>query len=454
MNIFKSFWRSGKWCSIIVGLIFIDACSEGKKSVDPLETALPNFILIMADDLGYGGIGCYGNNKINTPNLDRMADQGMRFTNYYSNGTVCTPTRAAMLTGRYQQRSGMEGVIYVKGETRNVGMPLKELTLAEILKQTGYDTGLMGKWHLGYQKRYNPVHKGFDEFFGYLSGNIDFHTHYDNAGIYDWYHQTDSIRETGYVTDLITKHAIDFIKEHKGQPFFLYLAHQAPHAPFQGRNDPGYRYPDKQFSYYGPVEDKHSAYKEMVEVMDEGVGEVLRTLEELQLDKNTLVVFVSDNGAEKDYGDNGVLRGHKTTLFEGGVRVPCIAYWPGTIEPSTSMESSVMSFDWMPTLLSLSKAKIPDSVVLDGVNLTQLLKEGAALPDRSLFWRYREQKSIRSGDYKLLISKDSTYLFDLETDTKEQKNLADQYVDLVSSLANELNRWEKEIDGNYTMITR
>jgi arylsulfatase A-like enzyme len=407
----------------------------------------------MADDLGYGGIGCYGNQSIQTPNLDHMAQNGLKLTSYYANSAVCSPTRAALMTGRYQQRSGMEGVIYVRGESRKLGMALDQVTLPEMLKSKGYSTGIMGKWHLGYDNKFNPIQQGFDTFYGYRSGNIDFHTHYDNAGIFDWYHGEDTLNEQGYVTDLITKHSIDFIKGHQHQPFFLYVAHQAPHAPFQGRNDPGYRYPDSAFSYYGPVEDKHAAYREMVEVMDEGIGAILETLKELKLETNTLVVFVSDNGAEADYGDNGSLRGHKTTLFEGGIKVPGLVYWPGTIDVRESNQS-VMSFDWMPTFMSLAQVPLPESLKLDGMDLSEFLLSRDPLPERNLFWRYREQKVIQEKKYKLLLSKDSTYLFDLERDATESQNLAPTRSDLVADLTEKLSAWEQEIDGNYRMITR
>ncbi len=437
---------------IFLTIAFLTNCSVQKEPDQ--EATRPNFILIMADDLGYGGIGCFGNTEINTPNLDQMASEGIRLTNYYANSTVCTPTRAAMLTGCYQQRSGMEGVIYVRPPSRNLGMSPEEVTLAEILQANGYATGIMGKWHLGYQQQFFPTEQGFDEFYGYVSGNIDFHSHYDNSGQYDWWHNQDSIFEEGYVTDLITQHAVDFIQQHQEQPFFLYIAHEAPHAPFQGRNDPGYRFPGEEFSYYGPVEDKHAAYQEMVEVMDEGIGEVLSTLKQLDLDSNTLVVFVSDNGAEQNYGDNGGLKGWKTNLFEGGIRVPGIAWWPGKIESAVS-DQVVMSFDWMPTFLSLAQTAIPDSLSLDGEDLSGFLRGGVPLTERTLFWRYRNQKVVRNGNWKMMVDeKEGTLLFDLENDQMEQQNIADQNPAIVEDLKAELHRWEQEVDRNGEMITK
>jgi arylsulfatase A-like enzyme len=426
------------------------ACQEPKPSGGQRP---PNLILIMADDLGHAGIGCFGNQEIRTPHLDQMAAEGLRFTHFYANSTVCTPTRAALLTGRYQQRSGLEGVIYVKGPTRQLGLPQSEITLAELLRQDGYATGIMGKWHLGYQPSYFPTEQGFDEFYGYVSGNIDFHSHYDNAGIYDWWHNRDSLVEEGYVTDLITQHSLDFIDRHQDQPFFLYIPHEAPHAPFQGRNDPGYRYPDVDFSYYGPVEDKHAAYREMVEVMDEGIGRIMSKLKELELDRNTLVVFISDNGAEKNYGHNGSLRGWKTNLFEGGIRVPGIAWWPEHIAQGVS-DQPVMSFDWMPTFLALSGTPLPVELKLDGVDLSPLLLEGEPLDRRPLFWRYRGQKVIRDGQWKLLVDeKAGKMLFNLKDDPNETTDLADKQTELVMQLENKLNEWEQEMLSQREMIT-
>ncbi len=436
---------------IIWTVLLLPSCQKTKSSNQ--DERPPNFILIMADDLGYGGIGCFGNEEIQTPHLDRMASEGIKFTNYYANSTVCTPTRAAMMTGRYQQRSGMEGVIYVRGKTRDLGMAPSEVTIAEALKERGYATGIMGKWHLGYKKEFFPVNQGFDEFHGYVSGNIDFHTHYDNAGIYDWWHNLDSIAEEGYVTDLITKHSVDFIETHQDRPFFLYIPHEAPHCPFQGRNDPGYRFPGEKFPYYGIVDDKDRAYIEMVEVMDEGIGELFATLKRLNLEENTLVVFVSDNGAEQHYGHNGGLRGWKLNLFEGGIRVPGIAWWKGKIQPAVSQEI-VMSFDWMPTFLALSNAPDIANLALDGIDLSAHLLREQPLVDRPLFWKYRKQKAIRDGKWKLVVDEEKgRFLFDLSEDLREEKNLADQQTAVAETMEDQLTKWYTEVSGNREMVT-
>lgn len=287
----------------------------------------PNFVIIMADDLGYGDLSCYGHPTIQTPHLDRMAEEGIRFTDFHSNGAVCSPTRAALLTGRYQQRSGVQGVITAANH-RHTGMPLAELTFAEALKTAGYKTGMFGKWHLGYPDAFNPVHQGFDEFSGFVSGNIDYHSHVDQAMHLDWWQADKAANEPGYLTDLVSDKGVRFIEQHKDAPFCLYLAHGAPHYPYQGRKDPPFREPGGKRSAE-KVDDFDRRYKEMIEVMDEGIGRILATLEASGIDDRTLVVFMSDNGASaraiKGIGSVGELRGSKGSLWEGGTRVPCIA---------------------------------------------------------------------------------------------------------------------------------
>ena len=425
-------------------LLLISSCHHSGAPENAL-TSKPNIILIMADDLGYEGIGCYDNKILKTPHLDEMAENGVLFTDFHANGSVCTPTRAALLTGRYQQRVGLEGVIYARGETRQVGLDTMEYTLAKALKTAGYATGIMGKWHLGYRKAFNPIYYGFDEFYGYVSGNVDFHTHFDNSGVYDWWHNLDTIQEKGYVTDLITEHSINFIKKNKDRPFFLYVPHEAPHVPFQGRNDPGYRYADNEFTYYGPVKDRDRAYIEMVEVMDEGIGKIIQTLEALNLEENTLVVFISDNGGES-FGHNGVLNGDKGSLLEGGHRVPAIAQWKGKIQKGISQET-VMSFDWMPTFMALANVNLPDNLVIDGIDLSDHLFHKDTLPQRNLFWKYRKEKVIRQNQYKLLINEKEHFLYDLDKDLSEQNNIADSYPELMEQLKEKLVAWERKISS-------
>jgi len=401
----------------------------------------PNVILIMADDLGYGGIGCYGNKSIKTPHIDKLAEDGLMFTDFHSNGSVCTPTRAALITGKYQQRSGLEGVIYVRGRTREVGLDRSEQSIAKLLKQAGYKTGIMGKWHLGYNKEYFPTHHGFDTFYGYVSGNVDYHSHYDNSGIHDWWHNLDSLHEEGYVTDLITQHSIDFIHKHKAEPFFLYVPHESPHVPFQGRQDSAYRFSDNEFSYYGPILDKEKAYKEMIEAMDDGVGEIVNAVEDAGLTNNTLIIFISDNGAEP-FGHNGMLSGNKISLLEGGHRVPAIFSMPGKITSGITAET-VMTFDLLPTFTNM--AGIHVNQLTDGVDLSNLLFKGQSLEDRHLFWKYRKQRAVRFKQFKVFIDDMDTTLYNLETDLSEEVDISNQQQELRERLILELEKWDGEI---------
>jgi arylsulfatase A-like enzyme len=416
----------------------------------------PNFVLIMADDLGYGDIGCYGSTTNKTPNIDALAANGLRFTDFHSNGPVCSPTRAALLTGRYQQRSGVDGVITAKSH-RDTGMPLNENTFAEVLGSEGYATAIFGKWHLGYPVTFNPVRQGFDEFRGYVSGNVDYHSHIDQVGEIDWWRDDELVGEEGYVTDLITDHGVRFIEGHGDEPFCLYLPHEAPHFPLQGRNDKADRKPGDPNPTQGSREDKEAAYKEMIEAMDEGVGRIVETLRRCGLEENTLVLFCSDNGATR-VGSNGPLRGNKGSLWEGGHRVPAIACWPGHIREGVS-HATIMSMDLLPTMASLVGAALPRDHPVDGVALTNHLLRGERLPDRTLFWRYRQKVAVRRGPWKLVGEKQgkkpgelkSVQLYNLEDDLGEQKDLADAHPDIVESLITAYWTWEREVTEGVTM---
>lgn len=410
----------------------------------------PNFVLIMADDLGYGDVGCYGNTRIRTPHIDALAAGGVRFTDYHSNGAVCSPTRAALLTGRYQQRCNVEQVISVAPEWRQKGMPLAETTFAEALKQKGYRVGIFGKWHLGYRPKFNPVHQGFDEFAGYVSGNVDYHSHVDGAGYADWWKQDRLVPEEGYVTDLITDYGSRFIEANKDRPFCLYLPHEAVHYPLQGRNDPPLRTAGGSGRGIDGRRDRVAVYKEMLEVMDEGIGRILSTLRRLGLERKTLIIFCSDNGATS-VGSNDPLRGSKGSLFEGGHRVPAIAYWPGRIAPGGVTDQVVLGMDWFPTMARLAGVKV--DVVFDGVDLSDVLFDGRALPERTLFWRHRRQRAVRRGVWKLLVDvpakageEEQVMLFDLREDLAEQTNLVSTHPQVVQELRAALAAWEKDVD--------
>ena len=445
MNIFSRIKR------IIFPLISFCFCLF---SCAPREFERPNIIFIMADDLGYGDIGCFGNQDILTPSLDKLAAEGLKFTDFHSNGAVCSPTRAALLTGRYQQRSGLEGVIYARGDTRQTGLDIDEITFADYLKSVGYATGIIGKWHLGYRIDYNPIYQGFDYFRGYVSGNVDYHSHVDGSGIPDWWHDLEKTEEKGYVTDLITGYSLEFIENNKNQPFCLYVAHEVPHFPFQGRSDKADRYPGVKFPAHGSRADKKGAYKEMIEVMDEVIGKIMQKVEDLGLSDKTLIIFCSDNGGLGEVADNGILKGSKGSLWEGGHRVPAIAYWPGYIEPGTTTDETVISMDFFPTFVNLSKVDTLHQFKFDGVDITRLLIENKPLPDRSLFWKYRSQKVIRNGKWKLLIDNDTTHLYNLSLDISEQNDLEKSENSIVHQLKLELEKWEQDVSKGTKLKTK
>lgn len=404
----------------------------------------------MADDLGYGDISCYGNKTIQTPVLDKMAGEGIKFTNYYSNGAVCTPTRAALMTGNYQQRAGLEGVIYAAMDKRNEGgLSEKETTMGEIFQENGYKTGIFGKWHLGYDEKYNPTHHGFDEFYGYVSGNVDYISHRDGIGLYDWWHNTDTVYEEGYVTDLITDRALAFMERNKERPFLLYIPHETPHYPFQGRNDKADRLPGQDFEAWGSRPDKEAAYKEMVEIMDENIGRVFEKLKELGLDNNTFVFFCSDNGAMQ-IGSNGILKGHKTSLWEGGIRVPAIAWYPEKISGGIISKAVLASIDVLPTLLSITGIKT--NTEFDGEDFSGVLFKNDEMPERPVFWRYRNQWAVRKDDWKYLKIKDREYLFNLKNDVSETTNVKDEFPEKFQILKKEITSWEVEMN-NYQQRT-
>ncbi|MEQ8787106.1 MAG: sulfatase [Pirellulaceae bacterium] len=406
----------------------------------------PNIVVILADDLGYGDLGCYGNQEINTPHLDKLAAGGMRFTDFHSSGPVCSPTRAGLVTGRYQQRAGVPGVIYADPKAnRHHGLQLSEITFAEMLAPAGYRTGVMGKWHLGYEPQFNPRHQGFDVFRGYVSGNIDYISHYDRMEIYDWWHDEEKVEEPGYSTHLISRHAVKFIDENHDRPFCLYVAHEAPHSPFQGPGDPPQRGPNKAQEKLGPDRIAR-ARREMIEEMDRGVGDVVAALERHDLRDSTLVFFLSDNGAERN-GSNGPLNGYKGSLWEGGHRVPAIANWPGVVEPGAECDALTISLDVTPTLLDLAGVAPPRDRPLDGRSLRPLLEGGKPAESRRLFWQYGPQGAVRDGRWKLLMQGESPpRLYDLSRDLGETTDLSADQPDRVERLQTAYAAWRKDVE--------
>jgi len=429
---------------LFIALLVLCGCSRIQEEEVPL-----NIILILADDLGYGDLHSYGSEFDDTPNLDRMAREGLVFTDFHSNCPVCSPTRAALISGQYQQRVGIETVVYAT-RFRHTGIKPGTYTLASYARSQGYSTGIIGKWHLGYDTTYSPLNFGFDYFRGYVSGNVDYHSHIDGAGFYDWWEQKDTLVEPGYSTDLITKNAVRFIRNNKDAPFFLYVAHEAPHFPYQGRGDDPIRTKGMSSPGQGTPADLQKTYREMIAAMDEGVGEIFRALEESGISDNTLVFFLSDNGANIN-GSNDPFRGYKSSLWEGGHRIPAMAYWKGRIEPGTSDEL-LLGMDIFPTIAVLVGKDVPDEIMLDGMDFSNVLLEHDTMGEKTVFWRFKGESSVRKGPWKLLALKDSTCLFNLSDDPSESMNIIQQNKSISDSLHRMLEAWEKEMN-TYTLNT-
>ena len=421
----------------------------------------PNIVVIMADDLGYGDLSSY-DGWIETPALDAMASEGVRFTDFHSSGAVCSPTRAGLLTGRYQQRAGIPNVIYANPAwNRHHGLQPRETTIAELLGAEGYATGIVGKWHLGYRVQTNPLRHGFDVFHGYVSGNVDYFSHVDGFGNHDWWDGESNREEPGYVTHLINDHAVAFMEEQAtaDRPFFLYVAHEAPHFPYQGPDDAGFRVVGGRIPETREPEQVRRAYREMVEEMDAGIGAILDALRRLELAERTFVFFLSDNGATAA-GSNGPLRGFKTSLWEGGHRVPAIAWWPGVIGAAATTGAVMTSIDLAATVLDVADVLLPQDRPLDGVSLLPHLLGGAAPDDRPLFWAYQqarrpvEQLAMRHGPWKLIVNGPDgpeVALYDLDEDPGETTNLAADEPERVAAMGDALDDWRFEVEEGATV---
>jgi arylsulfatase A len=455
---FLTMLGAGVTGGILSGCLDAGQSLPGRRASRNPKATAPNFVLILADDLGYGDLGCYGNPKNRTPHLNRLAREGMRFTDFHSNGPMCSPTRAALLTGQYQQRFGriFEGALSAKAHA-HTGLPLEAVTLPETLKNAGYTTGMFGKWHLGYELPHLPTRHGFDEFRGLLTGDGDHHSHISRSGDEDWWHNEQIEMEHGYSVDLLTQHSIDFMTSNKHRPFFLYLAHLAIHFPWQGPDEKGHRVKGRDYwnlSKLGPHEAGQvgPVVRQMVEAVDSSVGQIMAALEQLGLKDNTFVLFASDNGGYLTYADrfageissNGPLRGQKGEVFEGGHRVPAIAWWPGRIRAGAVTRETTMTMDLLPTYADLAGAATPQGV--DGTTLTPLLLKGEPLPERDLFWRKDQDWAVRRGPWKLLGSEKQVQLFNLNEDIAESQDLAAQHPKQIQELRAAFQAWEQDVD--------
>lgn len=405
----------------------------------------PNIVLIVVDDMGYGDFGCYGNKNHKTPNIDRLAAEGARLTDFHTNGVLSSPTRAALMTGRYQQYNGIEGVVTAANHRDCGGLSTDAPTIAKIVRNGGYQTAIFGKWHLGYAPRFNPIHHGFDEFIGYVAGNVDYFTHIDQAGFEDWWKNDNKHPEEGYTTDIITNHALQYINTHTDKPFFLYIPYEACHSPMQGPGDKPQRImvDGKMKTIKSSRRDFSTIYKEMVESLDYNVGRIMQTLKEKGLDDNTLVLFFSDNGGSR-FSCNAPWSGGKGSLLEGGHRVSSLARFPGHIKPGTVSAETIITMDVMPTICEVAGISL-NGTKHDGVSYWKTLTENRKMPERSLFWRTASGITVRKDNWKLTTDRDYTnpVLIDLESDPKEKSNVAEANPIILQQLLKEIKEWDK-----------
>jgi arylsulfatase A-like enzyme len=399
----------------------------------------PSFVFILADDLGYADLGCYGGRGSCSPNLDRMAADGVRFTDGYANSAVCSPTRFALATGRWQYRlrGGADEPIASRSRGSPIlGLPPGHPTLASLLRDAGYATALVGKWHLGFLPHFGPLKSGYDEFFGPMSGGVDYFTHCDFSGAHDLYAGEKEVQRKGYLTDLLTEEAISFVKRAREKPFLLSLHYTAPHWPWETRAD---EEESKRITKLSHVDGGSlQTYLEMIRVMDEGIGRLLAHLGE-----NTLVVFTSDNGGER-WSDTWPLIGSKMDLLEGGIRVPYIARWPARMAKGQTTAQLAVTMDWVATFLDAAGASPHPDYPLDARSLLGIVERPGSLFERELFWRmkFRDQKAVRSAQWKWLSIEGHEYLFDLSKDQRERANLAKRRAQKFSELKRRYLAWE------------
>ena len=439
----------------IAGLVF--SCVGRSAQVDEK----PNIVLMFLENIGYGYLGCYGNREVKTPIIDRLATEGVRCTDFYIASPSCMPSRGALLTGRHPLRNGLNEQIWKIDSRDQIGLPHREVLLPHFLAKAGYISGCFGKWNIGFAPGSRPTDRGFDEYFGNISGNCDYYTYVYN-GRNDLYRDTEPAKAEGYSTYIFADAACRFIERNKDRPFFCYVPFNAAHFPNPRNKPPGtpclWQAPDEAFARYGyspTTLDERKRYRAVLTALDDGIGRVLDQLDRLKLTKKTIVIVLSDNGAfliparGLECASNAPLRCGGTTLWEGGIRVPCIVRWPGRIEPGSVCREPLSSMDFVPMALHAAGLALPSDRVLDGKDPTVALAGRGPSPHKYLYWRWGSNSAaIRMGRYKLLREKQSTnqnwQLFDLKTDIGETANLVSQKPELAEQLETEYERWEKE----------
>jgi len=441
----------------------IPALPAGKRS--------PNIVLIVSDDQGYNDLGCYGGTEIKTPNLDRLAAGGTRLRSFYVTWPACTPSRGSLLTGRYPQRNGTYDMfrndlvdhdyLYPKEEYAVSwemvgGMDTREVLIPRVLKKAGYVSGIFGKWDLGRLRRFLPLQRGFDEFYGYTNTGIDYWTH-ERYGIPSMYRGNEPTTEDKgtYATDLFRREALRFIEKHKDRPFFCYVPFNAPHgASNLERPRPGVQAPLEyiraNYGQYDPKDAdsrraKRLRYMAAVTYMDEAIGQMMDLLARHGLEENTIVIFFSDNGGSGSAADNDPLRGGKSRMFEGGLRVPCIVRWPCVVPAGSVCDEFLSSMEIFPMICNAAGARLPKGVVLDGSDMATVLSGRQKSSRKEMFWQRRGDKAARVGNYKWVDSSRGSGLFDLSSDIGEQHDLSKEKPDVLSMVKSRFAAWEKRM---------
>jgi len=422
-------------------------------------TTRPNIIFVVADDLGYADLGCYGGRDAAfgpvSPVLDQLAANGLKLTQGYSNSPVCSPTRFALMTARYQYRLRGAAEEPINSKSRGsttLGLPPEHPTLPSLLRAAGYRAALMGKWHLGYPPAFGPLRSGYEEFFGPMSGGVDYFTHCSSTGTHDLYLGEEEKQQDGYLTDLITDHALDYVLRmapgaQAGTPFFLSLHYTAPHWPWETRDDAD-KAPLVKDNLFDLSGGNIHVYRRMIHHMDEGIGWIMAALEKHGMADNTLVVFTSDNGGER-FSDNWPLVGGKMDLTEGGIRVPWIAHWPKVIAKGGESTQLCMTMDWSATMLDAAGVKADAAYPLDGVSLMPVLKDATHTFRRPLHWRmnHRGQEAMRDGDWKYLKVDGNEYLFNIPADERERANLGKKEPQRLEAMRAQWQAWNATMPG-------
>jgi len=454
-----------RFCPLLFGLFWFGA--SGVLQCE--DSGKPNIILIVSDDQGYPDLGCIGSKPVRTPNLDRLAAEGVRATSFYVTWPACTPSRGSLLTGRYPQRNGLYDMVrndmvnychrftaeeYAVSPEMTLGLDPKEKTIGDMLHGVGYLNAVVGKWDMGQAKRYLPLQRGFDFFYGHGNNGIDYYTHerYGIPSLFRGNDRTEEDRGT-YITDVFGREALAFVNEQAGKrPFFLYLPFNAPHsastlAEDNGGEKPGVQAPDEEVAKYQDLvkEEKLARYFAAVTRMDSAIGKVLEALDRAGVADNTLVLFLSDNGGSGN-GGNAPLKGSKSTMWEGGLRVPFLMRWPGKVPAGNVNGEFLTTLEIVPTLLAATGAPAPDGVVLDGFDMLPVLRGEKPSPRTEMFWQRRSDKAARVENWKWVDSSKGKGLFDLSHDPGEEHDLSSAEPDVLKMMQERFARWRQEMD--------